>query len=458
MRTVLNGRPAEYALFFTALWIAVALVASIFRGIPWLEVGDFGYATAMYYHGIMIPVLVMLYLLVRKAIWAESGKGWIYEVCAIISIALVGIGSFFNVGNHFSLAAAIQVAGMVAVDLMGIVLLLSLVRTARRKGAVSLDVSFWLLFCSLFTILITAPLAHLAGWMADFDIRNVPGMGGLLALSKLDYSDFHESLVAAHSHLIMISVLTAFSSLAVRLFQYRIFSRGRKRLCEIGLWMALIGLLSAAIIYVLSAIFGWEPPCLFASGSNGMPLDDVVLTLVFTAFLVIAASLYPFSPRGERGLSPRVLSKIRRALSLNWICSFLGAVILGIYIEFHEAFYGAGMAPAPGALNDNIFIRAHMLYPFFLLPVTFAFLLAVGYRHANPAARFHKRTNTFIWLSVIGMPLSLLGECIWVFSRNSHLFLTGLLILVVALLAGAMDLFPGDNIHHQSGVGKGVAR
>ena len=53
----------------------------------------------------------------------------------------------------------------------------------------------------------------------------------------------------------------------------------------------------------------------------------------------------------------------------------VSVVLLGVYIEFHEEFFGHGEGDAPGATNCLAYIRAHMLFGFMVIPMMLAVLL-----------------------------------------------------------------------------------
>ena len=88
---------SEFAIFLTVCWITGALISSPLLGVHWLTPGDFKYSTAMYYHGIMVPALVLLYLLTRKIFPLSLLNRQNYPVGAILSILCVGVGSILNI-------------------------------------------------------------------------------------------------------------------------------------------------------------------------------------------------------------------------------------------------------------------------------------------------------------------------------------------------------------------------
>ncbi|NOZ20040.1 MAG: hypothetical protein GXP25_03020 [Planctomycetes bacterium] len=434
---------SDLAIFVAVCWIFVALLSSPFFAIHWFVPGDFSYSAAMYYHGIMVPVLILLYLLTREVVPLKVVNKRLYTVSAILSIFFVGMGSIFNASKGISVAAAVQILGMVMTDCLGIALVAAMAiyalgenRKTRKTGT-----AFWLLFSSITVILIAAPLGHLAGWCIDIGAKSIPGLNALLRATNINPDDFQDGLVASHSHLIVAAFLCGLAAVTAIYFQYQSRDGWRKRISILGLWIALISLLLATGIYVLSALVGWEPPVVFASGPSGIPLDDVVLTIEEIGFLVLMVGLSGSLERtGTKSFAP-IKADIRISIFLNWIFGFAGAVLPGIYIELNEGFYGAGMSPALGALNDNIFIRAHLLYPFLLLPIIFAVTLAVGCKY-NHSTVLPPWPRLFVWTSVFGMSLGLTGEILWFVTRGSNVFLAAIFVMGIALITGMISLWP----------------
>ncbi|MGC8605407.1 MAG: hypothetical protein ACP5VS_17200, partial [Desulfomonilaceae bacterium] len=428
-------------------WIAVALILSPFFGIHWLASGDFKYRTAMYYHGIMVPMLILVYLLAGKVLRLKVLNTWLYSTAAIFSILFVGLGSRFNFEKGLSVAALIQIAGMVMTDILGITLAVALVAFAvgQHEKERKITAAFWLLFSSLIAILFAAPLGHLSGWTIDLDIRSFPGVPRLLHVTGMKPGDFQNGLLSSHSHLIVAATLCVLVAITAMSFGYESLTGWKRRMSTCGLWMIVISILSAMIIYITSAFVGWQPPTVFASGPNsvnGIPLDDLALTLGETGFLVVLIGLAvsPAYVGGQHVPSFKVMNRI--AIFLNWICGFLGVVVSGIYIEFNEVFYGAGTSPAPGAINDRVFIRAHLVYAFMLLPIILSVLLAVELRQ-NQEGVSRPWPNVFALASLLGMALGLIGEGVWISTLNNGLFFAGIIVMTIAIIAGAISLRPG---------------
>ncbi len=397
----------------------------------------------MYYHGVMVPVLILLYLITQKTLHLKVVNERVYYVCAILAVLFVGAGSVFSSDEGMSTAVIVQIIGMVMTDCLGIILLIGMAAPALKKDAKErkTGAAFRLLFFSIGMILIAAPFGHLAGWCHDIGIGTVPGTNALLNTVGMTPADFQDGLTASHSHLIVAALLCGLAAVAAIYFQYQARAGWRKRISDTGLWVTLISLLSATGIYVVSAVIGWEPPTFFVSGPSGIPLDDIVLSAGQIGILLLMVGLSGrLEHKGGKSFSP-LKADIRIAVFVNWIAGFAGSVLPGIFIELNEGFYGAGESPAPGALNDNIFIRAHLLYSFFLLPVFLAVLLAVGSKYNNRPER-HTWARLFARASVFGMATGLAGEILWFTTNIDGFFVAAVFIMVVTLTAGIISLWP----------------
>jgi len=159
-----NGAKAvdftDIAVSFTVSWIVLALMLGPLFRIHWFTQGDFSYLEAMYYHGVMIPVLILLYLLAIKTLALHLANRRAYSGSAILSVIFIGLGSIFNTSKGISVATISQIIGMVMTDCIGIVLVVAMVKWglegyARAKAT---GPAFWLLLTSLTAVLISSPL------------------------------------------------------------------------------------------------------------------------------------------------------------------------------------------------------------------------------------------------------------------------------------------------------------
>lgn len=123
-------------------------------------------------------------------------------------------------------------------------------------------------------------------------------------------------------------------------------------------------------------------------------------------------------------------------ITVGWI---LVALLLSPLFKVH--WLTAGDFKYASALNDQIFIRAHLLYPFLLLPIIFTITLAVGIKYKRTKA-LPFWPELFIRASLLGMVLGLVGEILWFTILNSVLFMAAIFIMILALIPGLLSLWP----------------
>ncbi len=423
----------QKATAFALSWIALASGLPFLWFSSWFGPGDFEFSSAMLYHSVMVPLLVLFYLLVSSSLRLPLCATRWFPGGAILSVLFAGLGALVGRHTGFSLFAVLRIAGMIGADVLGVAVAVSLVRLGRRRGSAlgSERTAFLLLLTSVLGVLLAAPLGHLAGWSLDFGLISFPGAPKWLRAVGLQPEALEDALIASHSHLIVAALLCGLTALAAVLFASTREAHWRSRVRVLGFWLAGLALVAAAALYLVSAATGWEPPALFASPPNGMPLDDVLLTLMWMGFLAVALGM-------ANGLwdAGKQWVKIRTSLRWNLVFGFLGAVVVGVYIEFREVYYGSGELPAPGALKDQVFVRAHMLYPFLLLPTAMAFLLAFVanrryFRHETAAL------SRVAQLVLAGMTLGLAGELLWFCGWGKGVFVAGTAVLVLTFVAAA---------------------
>lgn len=225
---------SDLVIFVAACWIGGALLLSPLSGIHWLVPGDFKYRTAMYYHGLMVPVLILLYLLTVNILPLKVLNRRIYGIGAISSILFVGLGSMFNFKKGLSAASLVQITGMVMTDILGIVLAVALVAFAIQDEKISrINTPFRVVLSSMVAILAAALLGHLSGWTIDLGIKSFPGATALLHATGMKPLAFHEGLLSSHSHLMVFAVLCWLVAITAIAFGYQSLT-GWKRCVSTG--------------------------------------------------------------------------------------------------------------------------------------------------------------------------------------------------------------------------------
>ncbi len=405
---------------------ALVLLASFPLGVRWLEPGDFGWREAMTYHGVMVPAWMLLVLAsFDRLVEAATAARWRAMVAggATAAALLTGTGALLVGRQGPSVAAMLQVLGMTAADLTALGVLFTLVRSRRRGRKLPGGVLWWSLLGALGAVSLATPLGHLAGACNDLGNR-VPELLVHARHLGLQPGEAVAGYIGSHSHQIVAAFVTAALLLPLAAGD-RERSGWLGGVTAAGAAITLFASLGQVILYQYSAWAGWEPPVLFVSGPNGIPLDDALLTILGIGLLLLMPALFGRPAGGAVTGAP--LLDGRRLLAMAGLAFAVSMFGMGIYIEFHEGFFGGGTAGAPGTLNDLYYIRAHLLIGCMVLP------LLMGAFHAIP----HQLDGRAAWLSWVAMAAIFtapVAVIVCTFSLSWTLVLVSVVLTVLFLL------------------------
>lgn len=372
-RTVAGGQSmaGRWALIICLVVPAVVLLASLPLGVRWLEPGDFGWREAMTYHGVLVPAWMLLVLAsFDRLVEAATAARWRAMVArgATAAALLTGIGALLVRRQGLSAAAILQVVGMTAADLTALVVIFALIRSRKHGRALSCGVLWWSLVVALGAVSLATPLGHLAGACNDLGKR-VPMLLVHARHLGLQPGEAVAGYIGSHGHQIVAAFVTA-----ALLLPLAAGDRERAgwlgKVTAAGAAATLLASLGQVMLYQYSAWAGWEPPDLFTSGPNGIPLDDALLTILGIGLLFLMPAL--FSRPAGRAVTGAQLLDGPRLLAMAGLAFAVSMFGMGIYIELHEGFFGGGAAGAPGALNDLCYIRAHLVIGCMVLPLLMA--------------------------------------------------------------------------------------
>ena len=356
-------------------WAAILLFAYPATGGAWFVPGNFEWRDAMSYHGVVISAWMLLNLgLLRRA----KRLRWFAKVClplcfgAIAASLLSGLGGLLIRTPGMSVGVILQIAGMFVGDLVGIGTLILTLQMLRAKPAKTNRLVLISLAVCLAGIALATPLGHLAGAIRDLGDHAsfVSTHAKMIGLSATEALDFY---VGSHSHQIVSAFLCC--AMLIPFLERKDEVKGFAILVPVAILFATASNVAQIGLYQYSAWAGWEPPDLFTSGPNGMPLDDVILSVLGFSLLLLVPPLLAHKYT-VNGAAPTDSSK-NRVLALVYLSYLVTMVGLGVYIEFHEQLFG-GAAPSSGAAwvnNDLSFIRAHLIYGCMLVPLMMSLLV-----------------------------------------------------------------------------------
>jgi len=422
------------AAAFLMVWSGLMLVLDPLIGIHWFCIGDLDWRTAMAYHGVLIPAWMLLVLAYARTIegLSDSRRGRI-GIGAVGAAVFTGIGSVLIRREGFSFGAALQVLGMTLGDITALVVLVLAFREhfGRKHPTAQGNLSWWSVSIAIAALSLATPLGHLAGAVRDLG-RQFFVFSAHVSLLGMAPEDVLDGYIGSHSHQIVAAFLAAAFVLPL-LRSPRRLSGVMVRVGQVGLILVAGATVVQVVLYQYCAWLGWEPPDLFANGPNGMPLDDFVLACLGVGLLLLVPALWRtgVEPKASAAGTPSAVSRLTALLLLSFLVS---VVALGVYIEFHEGFFGHAEGAAAGVVNDRAYIRGHLIFGFMIIPILLGVLL-----HADGFLTARHRTRLFTVLTLIIAGLGTAGMFLWTFSLNPALLKAALgLTVLLLLVAGAL--------------------
>jgi hypothetical protein len=356
------------------VWSILMFFVPQLLGIQWFAPADFPWREAMALHGILVSAWMLLMLAswqLLKPQQNETTSKWI-SAAAIISSLLTGIGGLSITGPGISAGAMLQIAGMFCADFTALLCLFwigrNILRLDRPGGH---RVAHWGLLVTLVAISLATPLGHLAG--ALMDIGNSLPLHAQTGPMGTDIQAVMKRFAGSHSHEAIAGFIGAMVLVAVLQSEER-DGGWVVRFEWIGCVLILLATLAQVAIYQYSAWAGWEPPTLFASGEGGMPLDDLVLSILGGGMLCLCPSLLTSFRKESSGRPERWRGIAFAVLIVSFVVAIIG---MGIFIEFNESFFGHGEDAAPGVLNTQDYIRGHIVFGFTMIPLLFVGLVTL---------------------------------------------------------------------------------
>ncbi|NOY82120.1 MAG: hypothetical protein GXP31_14075 [Kiritimatiellaeota bacterium] len=412
---------------FLMTWCGSMIVLESLVGIHWFDPGDLDWRTAMAYHGVLIPAWMLLVLAYARTIagLSESRRRWI-GLGGIGAAVFAGVGAVLIRREGACPGAMLQVFGMTLGDLTALAVLVFAFRShfCRNHHPAGRDsLSWWTVSTAMVALSLATPLGHLAGAVRDFG-KQVFVFSRHAALLGMAPEDVLDGYIGSHSHQIVAAFLAAAFVLPLLRSSQR-QSGIMARIRRVGLIVVVGATVVQAVLYQYCAWLGWEPPNLFAEGPNGMPLDDLILVCLGCGLLLLVPSLWR-TDREPKASTCGAPSALPRLTALLLLC-FLAVVALGVYIEFHERFFGHAEGAAAGVANDAAYIRGHLLFGFMMIPILLGVLL-----HADGflATRCRARLFSIPVLAVAGLGTA--GMFLWTFSLNPVLLAVTIFLLLAA--------------------------
>ncbi len=406
-------------------WVGFMFLIYMIVNVNWFHTGDFNFRTAMAYHGILIPTWLILALSYLQHIEDLASILKLAGIGAVSASVFTGVGSAFIHKPGISFGTILQVTGMIMAEIIVLMIIIKSFQYFFKTSENNLNKSaWWTISIGMLSLSLATPLGHFAGAIKDFG-NKFPLLlkhSNFLGVSPKDAVDGY---IGSHSHQILAAFLAI--GFALPLIKTTIKKSGAVKILEkTGLSLIILATVSQTVLYQYSAWFGWEPPDLFANGPNGLPLDDFILVILGIGMLLLIPSLFT---KGKEKIALKDYShSINRVLVIILTAYMIAIVILGLYIEFHEQFYGHGEGTALGVPYDMAYIRAHMIFGFMIIPILIAVLVN------GKLIKNRERLYVLLWFTVITVLIGAIGTFVWTISLNPFFLIVSLRFTVALLL------------------------
>ncbi len=441
--------PKAVMLMDIVYMIVLFSISPLFPGISWTRIGDFNMAEINYYHGVMIQLAVFGILLVayvlkfpRKLLDFFSISNIIILILNVLSIA------FFYPPWAITASNAIEGARDFYATIISIVIIVALiVLPFVEKNVRSISKGSIVAYILLIASIISATIAGIMGLvLADgvfLHFSNVPSWFMADIKSWGGVSTFIGNLSGSHSHEMLPAIGGAMIALAAIVFNYAdMRSKKAKYAVDAGFIVAIFGVISMTVLYIISSFGTYAIPTISPFGPygvNGLALDDSQTGLIGFGSIIVAFALIGGGLLADK-LSHTRLLKVMEILT--WFAAMFVLVGVGYPIEFNEAFFGFATpgtpktGGGPGWMYDAAFMRAHLFFVFYLLPIVAGSIIAAyeilkGNIIGSRARVLTKISSYFFFFGII---MASDGVVVWTLTIHQWLpFIIGISFILASI-------------------------
>ncbi|WP_292319613.1 hypothetical protein [Caldisphaera sp.] len=438
--------PRFNILLITAYVAIGLLVSPLIPGINWLQPGDFSEAEVIYYHGIMLQLTVLGIIIAAYITKFPKKLQLIFNVSNIplMILNILGIG-FSYPAWAISINNAIQGLRDVWILLLAIALLIGLIifpflNVDTKNIFKKMWSAYSLLVVATASSLIAGIMGLTAAWGEYLNFLGAPGFFMRLINDWGGTSTFLSNVVTSHSH----EMLPALGAAIVAVFgislNYSSYKGISKRIIDVGMIVAIFGVISMTTIYIISSYGTYVIPTIGSfgpQGVNGIAFDDSQTGIIGWGALIIAVGLI-----GSGVLSSMVSTK--RYLSIleisTWLATIFVLIGVGYPIELNEAFFGFGVngtppTGGPGFIYDDLFMRGHLVFAFFLMPILAGIIASViAIMEDKDVSQI--ASKILLGLGLTGIILGVCGLLVYMISSGiGEILAIGISLIIVSLFA-----------------------
>jgi len=428
--------------------VFMLLISPLFPGVTWFNLGDFTLDVVNYYHGVMIPLTLMIIIVTAK-IFKIPEKLYKFIVLTnypVLILSFIGLVLFYPSWAVLADEGA-QTLRDVLMVLDALLLIIGLlIFPFKNKN------EFRNVFAGYLLVIIAAVSATIAAVMGM-----VYEYGNLFTYSSIPFfnsyvnsiggiSTFLGNLITSHSHQMLPAVMGGIVGLTAVLFGYHKLGSRYKMIVSLGLLVSFIGIISMSYLYWISSFGTYVIPAIFTSGPagmNGLALDDSQTGIVgIGALIAIIGLIKTFDT--QKG------SKLAQITSIGtWIGAMAAMVGIGYVMEFNEAYYGFGSPGTPpnggpGYQYDMAFTNGHLLYTFFMLVIVAAFFAIAYYFAKND----EKKLRVPTYFAIAGIVIGFEGLLVYVMTLSWIVEAIGLWLLFISMAYLTWSIMGTKNIEY----------
>ncbi|MGC9192063.1 MAG: hypothetical protein ACP5GT_05415 [Conexivisphaera sp.] len=375
----------------------------------------------LYWHGaIFMPIVTVAACLICTTFGLDRMQGTAARLIresilygGIIATPLAGIAGIFDVYDRFAFGIPLwlQIIAFLIGDEMAVGLIVAMLLYPRQSGGYeAMGLPYYTTLLALIGVLFAAIEGHIAGWITwagpwpsfvgDYiNYTMYPVLGYYNATAVQTWT---VDVVTSHSHTMLPLIMAGIVALVAAVYGYRGMKGSPKFLAAVGFLIMAYMIIAVTWLYIVAGVGNYSIPTLFSSGPNdvsGLAMDDAMTGMIGWGALFVLIGLLLHTRRSGRLKDPLFL-----AIVVAWILIYLVIPGTGYYIEFNEAYYGFATPPAPGWMNDFVYLRFHQDFGFFLLPSIVVALLF--FRSMGLPAPAEKRVS---YALIAGMILTFLA-------------------------------------------------
>lgn len=409
--------------------VFMLLISPVFPGVTWFQLGDFTLDVVNYYHGVMIPLALLVIIISARVFKLPKG---VYNFVQITTYPIIVL-SFLGLVLFYPASAALADEGIqtlrdviMVLDAVLLIIGLLIFPFKYRSDFKNVLAGYLLVIVAAISATIAAVFGMVYEYGNLFTYSAIPFFNSYVN-SIGGISTFLGNLITSHSHQMLPAFMGGIVGLTAVIFSYHRLPSGYKWAVNIGLIISVIGTISMSYLYWISSFGTYVIPAIFTSGPggmNGLALDDSQTGLVGIGAIIAIIGLI-------KTLDTQKGTKYAQITAIGtWVGAMAAMVGVGYVMEFNESYYGFGSpgtppTGGPGYMYDMAFTNGHLLYTFFMLVIAAAFFVILFYFAKNS----EKKLRAPSYIAIAGMVVGFEGLLVYVLTLSWIVEAIGLWLL-----------------------------